>query len=40
MTISDVQQTASVYDEVRNEIRRRGLGIADITVAHRVRTRG
>ncbi len=39
MTISDLEQTAPVYDEVRNEINRRGLQIADITVAHRVRSR-
>ncbi len=29
-----------VYDEVRNEIIRRGLRLADITVAHRVRAQG
>ena len=40
MTISDPQQTAAVYDEVRNEISRLGLALADITVAHRVRPRG
>lgn len=39
MTISDLEQTAPVYDEVRNEISRRGLELADITVAHRVRPR-
>lgn len=39
MTISDIDQTAPVYDEVRNEISRRGLELADITVAHRVRPR-
>ena len=39
MTISDPQGTAPVYDEVRNEITRRGLELADITVAHRVRPR-
>ena len=39
MTISDLQQTAQVYDEVRNEISRRGIKLADITVAHRVRPR-
>ena len=39
MTISDPEQTAPVYDEVRNEISRRGLELADITVAHRVRPR-
>ena len=40
LTISDLEQTAPVYDEVRNEISRRGLTLADITVAHRVRPRG
>ncbi len=40
MTISDLEQTAPVYDEVRNEFIRRGLELADITVAHRVRPRG
>ena len=39
MTISDLQRAASVYDEIRNEINRRGLELADITVAHRVRPR-
>ena len=39
MTISDLEQTAPVYDEVRNEISRRGLELADITLAHRVRPR-
>ena len=39
MTISDLDQSARIYDEVRNEIRRRGLELADITVAHRVRPR-
>ena len=39
MTISDIEQTAPVYDEVRNEISRRGLKLSDITVAHRVRPR-
>ena len=39
MTISDLQRTAPVYDEIRNEINRRGLELADITVAHRVRPR-
>jgi hypothetical protein len=40
MTIADSTGTAAIYDEVRNEIIRRGLDLADITVAHRVRTRG
>ena len=39
MTISDPRGTAPVYDEIRNEITRRGLELADITVAHRVRAR-
>ena len=39
MTISDPEQAAPIYDEVRNEIVRRGLALADITVAHRVRPR-
>ena len=39
MTISDMQQTVPVYDEIRNELIRRGLTLADITVAHRVRSR-
>ena len=36
MTISDIEKSAPIYDEVRNEISRRGLRIADITLAHRV----
>ena len=39
MTISDLEQTAPVYNEIRNDINRRGLQLADITVAHRVRPR-
>ncbi len=39
MTISDLEKTAPVYDEVRNEINRRGLRLEDITVAHRLRPR-
>ena len=39
MTISDLRETAPIYDEVRNEIINRGLTLADITVAHRVRPR-
>ena len=39
MTISDLDGTAPVYDEVRNEISRRGLELSDITLAHRVRPR-
>ena len=39
MTISDLEQSAPVYDEVRNEISRMGLELADITLAHRVRPR-
>ena len=40
MSIGDPQGTAPIYNEVRNEIIRRGLELADITVAHRVRPRG
>lgn len=40
MTITDNAGTAAVYEETRNEIIRRGLDLADITVAHRVRPRG
>lgn len=40
MTICDPKGDAPVYDEVRNEITSRGLILADITVAHRVRPRG
>ena len=39
MTIADQRGFAPIYDEVRNEIVRRGLQLADITVAHRVRAR-
>jgi hypothetical protein len=37
MTISDSSNVAQIYDEVRAEIQRRGLRLADITVAPRVR---
>ena len=40
MTISDPRGFAPIYDEVRAEITRRGLRLADITVAPRVRVRG
>lgn len=40
MTIADSTGGAAIYDEMRNEIIRRGLDIADITVAHRIRPRG
>ncbi len=40
MTISDLQGVAPVYEEVRAEILRRGLRLADITVAQRIRARG
>ena len=40
MTIADPSGAAAIHDEVRNEIIRRGLELADITVAHRVRARG
>ena len=39
MTISDPFQKALVYDQVQSEIKRLGLELADITVAHRVRAR-
>ena len=39
-TISDSEGVAPIYDEVRNEINRRGLKLADITVAHPVQPRG
>jgi hypothetical protein len=37
MTISDPTEKAAIHEEVRNEVIRRGLRLADITVAHRVR---
>ena len=37
MTISDPSHTSPIYDEVRNDIIRRGLELADITIAHRLR---
>lgn len=40
MTITDLDESAPIYEEVRAEILRRGLRLADITVAQRVRTRG
>ncbi|HZH10666.1 MAG TPA: S8 family peptidase [Microvirga sp.] len=40
MTISDPKGAAPIYEEVRAEILRRGLRLADITVAQRLRTRG
>ncbi len=40
MTISDTKAAAPIYEEVRAEILRRGLRLADITVAQRVRARG
>jgi hypothetical protein len=39
MTISDPRGVAPIYEEVRNEVLRRGLRLADITVAQRLRTR-
>jgi hypothetical protein len=40
MTISDPTGAAPIYDEVRAEVLRRGLRLADITVAQRVRATG
>lgn len=40
MTISDLDHSAPIYDEVRAEILRRGLRLSDITVAQEVRVRG
>jgi hypothetical protein len=40
MTISDPRGDAPIYEEVRAEIARRGLRLADITVAPRLRVRG
>jgi hypothetical protein len=40
MTISDPRGEAPIYEEVRNEILRRGLRLADITVAQRIRASG
>jgi subtilase family protein len=40
MTISDPGNIAPIYDEVRAEILRRGLRLADITVAPRIRVGG
>ena len=37
MTISDPSSTSPIYDEVRNDIFQRGLELADITIAHRLR---
>lgn len=37
LTISDPAEETPIYDEVRSEITRRGLSLADITVAHRLR---
>ena len=40
MTISDPNEDAPIYEEVRAEILRRGLRLVDITVTPRVRVRG
>ncbi len=40
MTIADPSGNAPIYEEVRAEVLRRGLRLADITVAQRLRTRG
>ena len=39
LSLSDPRQQAPIHDEVRNALLTRGLTIADITVAHRVRPR-
>jgi len=39
MTISDPKGVAPVREQVRLDLRNRGLALADITVAHRVRPR-
>ena len=39
LTISDVEATAPIREEMRQDIQNRGLILADITVAHRVRPR-
>ncbi len=39
MTIRDLEDKAPIYEEVRAEILSRGLQIADVTVAHRIKTR-
>lgn len=40
MTITDLRGAAPIYEEVRAEISRRGLRLANITVAPRLRVRG
>jgi hypothetical protein len=39
MTISDPREAAPIYDEVRAEILRRGLRLADITVVQQIQAR-
>jgi hypothetical protein len=39
MTISDLDEKAAVREEMRLSLQNRGFQLADITVAHRVRTR-
>lgn len=39
LTISDPKEAAPVREELRLDLRNRGLALADITVAHRVRPR-
>jgi Subtilase family len=39
LTVSDLKATAPVREEMRLDLQNRGLILADITVAHRVRTR-
>jgi len=39
MSISDLDEEAAVREEMRLSLQSRGFQLADITVAHRVRTR-
>jgi hypothetical protein len=39
MTISDLDELAQVREEMRLDLQNRGIVLADITVAHRVRPR-
>lgn len=40
LTIADTKKAAPIYEQVRSEVLRRGLRLADITVAQRLRLRG
>ncbi len=40
MTLSDPRGQQPVHDEVRNSLQARGVNIADISIAHRIRSRG